>query len=566
MNGADHTHVIEQGAFIASQVADFANDKALFSKFLEEISNPKILLEQSTKDKFALVQIIVKAVLHLITNETSLEKDLETLLSSSLSAIRNVLAETPTILLYRVRSGAVTGHDELWSWLTHHFVDLLCREISRTINDSLCHAIHGVFAGLRDQLEDRTAVDRCISELLERITSLATGPSSMISVRATKYNISPGRANVVSIKLYWCLIRFATSSEELESLTLSCRVATHMCNQLIVTMEAPISLQMTPSEFGLHLYYTLKVVRKLATIANPRKWSQLVALCFLTVLNTKAVPDAHKESNLSNSREIDHGDKNWPSILEETSRLSCVVSDIVVDPTSLYTHKLIEALRLLRPILSSLSEKAQGVLGPLITIETGSAIDSAEALLSMASLFKKSRKEIGPPHPLIEVLTSALPYRTHPSDLIGLLSKAATGLNSLSQQQQSIVTKSLGWSACAEQMRLSTLCKDQDANTAAFECDVCDHKSTGTRLPRADVTTTALLDLFMVLQRSEAYRASLSLRITLMRSLRSITQHSVSAADLDLNKFEAIKYLNTSLADLDSRQIRLLAGYVFPPY
>lgn len=549
MNGLATTTENEQAMFIASQVADFTNDTTLLNKFLEEVSNPKVLLEQNTTDNLALVQIIVKAGVHLLREKLFASSEHELLFASSLRAISNILNETPEILALPIQSGAVDQQDDLWSWLLSQFLQVLKCEITNATFDSVLNTVHTVLSALQSRIHLRTHLCQCLSYLWEHI-EVNTAYKSSIPDSSSRDTASNALHDVIrQSRVCSIFILYLSQADRLESISLPRTFSSKVYDRIQRSLAFDMPLGTSCSEQAAYMITVLDCITALSRLIRQDRWLNLLGKC-LDKINV-IFPDKTTNTKMSESIQtlIDiFQTMNFASPrCWSLSSVACKVRLL---------HRVVSALKLAETnfALESYFDPQQ----ILSKVDDASVNDIARASAEISSFFKKRKVETTSTHPLLESIIEDVEVEISSKDLSAILQTVSLEFESLQIERQSRILKSIGQAACAASGTLAEALANADA---PFCCKICDYEDFSNNLPELNISGVNLLQFCLELQKLSVFRDNAALRIDLMASMKRIVQHDGTAEGLDLNQFASLKYLNASLTD-ESRHMRLLTGYV----
>lgn len=552
MNGSHNLETNEQGAFIASQVADFTNDKLLFKKFLVEVSNPKVLLDQnSVKDNLALVQIIVKAGLHLLNDGSSLHSEHEILFASSLSAISTIIGETPQILVVRVQSGALAGQDELWSWLLHHLLELLGMPVAETMSSSVGQAIGSVLSGLRElHPEHHDAMSNAISLLLRKQAFRGQGYKTYKAI-GEREKASESTRPLVQIRILSCLGRFASGYGNIESLSVPPHLKGEVIDRLAHLTTSDITLQLTKNDSEIFFLALLETTTILGQGTFRSGWLELVKLCFDSMIPSSDMVGQGTLPNLDCAQffltQQPHTDEYLTALDKSLRRFHESFS---------FKHKrdLQQSTRHLACDVDLLPESLQTIIRFLKSASPINDYSDPPVEQAVAPLFKRKHKEVLSSHPLVDQLVASLSIDTPAIDFKMVFDRATQDFGVFSTEQRTRIIKTLGWAACAKQAQLT------DSTQNVFRCPRCDVTGVGALLPQLQIPSDLLEASCAAITRCEAFKEDPSLKLEITRTLCRIARHAQASNELDLNRSSVIKYLHGNLCD-SSRHIRMLTGY-----
>lgn len=546
MNGLATTNGDEQASFIASQVADLTNDTTLLNKFLEEVSNPKIILEQSPNDNLTLVQIIVKAGIHLLRERTFHSPEHESLFASSLRAISNIINETPEILALPIQSGALDGQDDLWSWLLSQLLYVFLRDVTNETSDSILHTIHAVLSALQCRLYLRVHLSRCLLKIWETIEA----DKASLSLALNRTTETTGRDLLQRCKLRRLFTVYLGQQDHLESLSLPTGYMNKICAQVRQSLTLAMFNQTLLADQVSYMTTNLDTVTALSGAVSQDNWLVLVSDCLNRV--NLISPDRFTTSNIEES-------------------LKNLINAILLSSTGSYRQWTVTNGRvrtqLLQQIVSALelsktTFSIESCYDPqqITSKEDDTSItEIIRASAEISSFFKKRKVESTSTHSLLEFIVANTKSKAASKDLSALLQEALTGIDELPIEAQLALIRSLGQAACAAN---GTLAESSTVTThSQFFCSSCDRQASLTLLPVLDLQRVDLLQICMEYLKSDIFRSNVVLRGALMISIKKIIIHSKNAGELDLSQSCAIKYINASLAD-DSRHVRMMTGYV----
>lgn len=549
MNGLATTNGTEHEAFIATQVADLTNDTTLLNKFLEEVSNPKIILEQSANDNLTLVQIIVKAGIHLLRERLFLTSEHEVLFASSLRAISNIVNETPEILALPIQSGAIDGQDDLWSWLLSQLVYVLHCDVSDATSDSILHTVHTVLSALQGRLHLRSHLLRCLLYLRGKIEDNKTSKSFAIegnvsSVVATSHN------SLLRSRVCLFLTLYLQQQDCLESLSLPYEYVDWIHTQVKQFLLIDVAHHTSPSSQVLYMTTILNNVTALSGMLRQDRWLNLVGDCLHKVNKVfspeGSTPDMHDSLKrlIDAILQTDFASPRFWSVFGGTLRVELL-------------QKIVSALELVKITFQLESYyEPQELMSRMDDIPT---TDVARASAEISSFFKKRKVETTDMHPLLGTIVAHTKSKDSLKDISAVLHGALSEFDNTESQIQLTLIRSLGQAACAANGNLSEI--SANGTETRFLCSLCDSPGESFRLPKLDLQKVDLLQICMEFQKIDVFRSNASLRVELMTSIKKIVHHAENAEQLDLSQSSPIKYLNASLAD-DSRHMRMVTGYV----
>lgn len=553
MNGTHDVATIEQGAFIASQVADFTNNKILFNRFLEEVSNSKAFLGQnSVQDNLALVQIIVKAGLYLLQDGPSILQEHEALFAGSLSAICTIIAGTPEILTLHVKPGAIAGEDELWSWLLNHLINLLVTHEAENMSSSVCKAMYSVMNGLQLQNKNFDAVSDAISFLLEiqeefRLNRHVNKVTGKVECKSDDCHA------LVQVRILLSIARFAALSDRLECLSLASRVRNEIAIRLIeLTSRGSVPHLGTDSSVAFLLALT-ECTHVLGYGTLLTNWLPLVKSCFEALVEITQSPDR-------NLTLLPNVTANGMEVAQRKALIMCL-NDLaslllqVSERGAFYNKDNPRAVfSILLPIIdmlpASLQFKAVSLGWSDSVMQNSTDLAPGK---SIAPIFRKKSGEHPITNPVLSRLVAALSLDSQPLDIPNVLGRIVQDFNGFSSDQQIYAVQCFGWIACATRSHL------RSTPDGSFSCFLCDKASSGSTFPLISHPVDLLEASCAAVTRLETTKDNLALRIELMRTFCRISKHAIVAPDRDINKSPTIKFLHSCLGDM-SRHVRMLTG------
>lgn len=548
MNRHQDASANEQGTFIASQVADFANNKIMFNKFLQEVSNPKALLAQnSVKDNLALVQIIVKAGLYLLQDGPSLHPEHESLFAGSLSAICTIIAETPDILTLRVRSGAVDGQDELWIWLLHHLVNLLIKHEAENMLRSVCQAATSVLKGLQDHCENSQTFSLATMFLLKSQEEFRMGnyvnKFSGISEASSDNSHALAQVNVLM-----SLAHFVTATDRLENLYTATTIKSQTLKRLNDLVMSDATARLNKQHSSLFILSLVDCTASLGSDSYHASWLSLVRVCFTILVELTRSPETSL-TVLPNVRPMDLSPSLTTQLSSHFLRIAASLQQLSKS-CNFYTHETPQTLfRILLPVIGALPESMEPMVADLRLCLT------PEEVIPCAVVAPIFRKQTGKAiaHPILERLVAVLDLDISPSNHSLVVTRTTEDFFRYSDEMQAFILRSFGWIACSVQSELRALLD------GSFVCNSCDNKKVGLPLPPLTMQNQLLEIACLSISKNDVVRDNPTLRVALMRTICKMAIHAGAFADRDINKSPLLRYLHVCLGD-PSRHVRMLTG------
>lgn len=553
----------EQDSFIASQIADFTNDKTLYHKFLEEVSNPKILLEQTANESFALVQIMVKAGLQLLGEDENLESSHhEALFSRSLSAVQFVISENQCILFFRLQSGAVDGQDELWYWLLQKLAGLLRRGLSTAMAASVVSVMVAIVKGLQKEYPNPEAFYKALEHVFERIKHLEreltrdTGFAN-VGTMCISNNV------LTQLRLYAILFTVLCCAESLEHISFEPHLIHRTLAGLVSLLtQGPSTLLSSPAAEAC-LLLLMSIARDSLFMYRDQSWGKLAS--YILTSCTRVVP-------ATVGLRFEHVPVKFTK--DQISQLSSNLKEVL---NALSQHYNLLDISVQAAILSAISESAtifreyglecfsdssffthqKGTRGAMIA-------PANCAGPPMASIFKKREIPSKSSHPLFRQACERLDVQRE--GMTSVLSEAAAQFSQLDENQQHFILKVLRWTVCCRHHSLMQV-RYVELAEEPFACITCDNEFADVQdsdaLDALDLPSETARDLLITLSGSDSIKQSVVLRNSFLGAWRSFMQHTDSYKCLDLNEATVARYINALIED-SSRQVRIAAGYVIP--
>lgn len=541
---------MQQDGFIASQIAEFANDKTLYHNFLEEVLDPKLLVQQSPQESFALVQIIFKAGLQLLDQTDNVDtSEYESLFIRSLKSVCIVLVEHREILLMPLQSGAVSPDEMLWSWLLARLLDLLQRPLSSSLHRELSSAIHTLVQQLRLATHEGSIFDEAIYRLTDVIRDLSEDLKHFHSSDTDGRDSSNALKNKISLilRLYAVLFGLISIENDLECEAKPPRLSSDLRKGLMHFLN---SSRIVLDKIDVSCLFLLMTILAASSMRLAAARWQKEAIQMLESLAHLSTSELNTDDSLHLHNQKTQIDADLLKILHKLNRASLepnvarnfalAAKSLLDNPPIVLTSTASDLLVHITKSISSEKELSQG------------------ASRRLAPIFHKRVVQPTKRHPLAFALSevNVLPD-TYTHVLFHL--NSLHDFDMLNTFQQACSIHAFGLAACGAAGTLSPSIVPNKSGLS-FTCDNCDNvrSAEGQKIP-IDPSDHDPKRIFLLFAKSQAFREQVSIRVNLMKSWKRWLHHTQDSKILDLKDTSILRYINGCLED-ESRQVRILAG------
>lgn len=539
---------IESRSFIASQVAEFINDKTLYHKFLEEVADARLLVQQNPQESFVLVQIMVKAGLRLMGDTGKLlTVEYETLFRRTLKSLSVVLSEHRQILSMVIQDSEANSPEALWSWLLGQMLSLLRKAFSEAMNDELSTVLYTLVSQLQIMHEPEFYMD-AISRLIDVLRELSQSDSLDRKTTENKDVIAVKRLQV-RMHILAILFELVTNNKDIEHQVKPPRLAFLLAGGYTNIVMSGRTRETYIDDLS-NTFLQTKIVASSPLNSADLSWRYQAQQMLCSVAQTSHKSSLTQDLVLWQSRQAQL-DVNVREVIRKLSTASFSQKDksqfaanckLILENSTITlssaTKRAIENFILQLSSRDDRQEPPKPALAPIFREASNCSSDLGRALAEV-----------------LQIASANFSMSAVFEDLQAFCA--------METPQQVSVVQAFGLLGCAAAKTLYTASISSNGRLL-FACESCDKRIRhDDQCVQGVVVNEKATQRFLMFAKSHPLQSKVSLRIELLQSWKRQLSHTRTHDSLDSKDTSLIKYINSCLED-DSRQVRIQAGFVVP--